>query len=262
MLKFFVALLAITGSCSLQAVQFTIITPTYNNEKYCLRNIQSILEQTYEAWHMIIINDCSTDATSKLIHNAVQHSHLEHKITIVDNPKRKGALRNLYEIIHKCPDEHVILTLDGDDWLATPNALARIAQTYADGTTWLTYGQFMHHPSEILGFCKPFPKEIIRQKQFRSYNWVSSHPRTFYAWLFKKIKLKDLLYQHKFFPMAWDLAIMLPMLEMASNGHITCIEDVLYMYNEENPINDHKKNAVLQRYLGNFIAGKPKYPTL
>lgn len=259
--KLFIALLATAYSC-LHAVQFTIVTPTYNNEKYCLRNIQSVVDQTYHAWRMIIINDCSTDNTYTLINAFVQQHHLEEKITIINNPRRKGALKNLYETIHTCPDEHVILTLDGDDWLATPTALARIVQAYEDGTTWLTYGQFMFYPHGILGFCRPFPQEITQNKLFRLYDWVSSHPRTFYAWLFKKIAREDLLVQGKFFPMAWDLAIMFPMLEMASNGHITCLKDILYIYNEENPLNDHKKNVMLQQKLGFSIAHKPAYPAL
>jgi len=259
--NFFVAIIATAFYC-MQAAQFTIVTPTYNNERYCLRNLQSVVDQTYLAWRMIIINDCSTDATSTLIHTFVQQNHLESKITIINNTRRKGALKNLYETIHTCPNEHVILTLDGDDWLATPTALARIAQAYEDGTTWLTYGQFMFYPHGRLGFCKPFPQEIMQRKLFRHYDWVSSHPRTFYAWLFKKIAQEDLLFQGKFFPMAWDLAIMLPMLEMASNGHVTCLKDILYIYNDENPLNDHKKNVVFQQKLGHYIARKPAYPTL
>lgn len=247
----------------LHAVHITIITPTYNNENYCLRNIQSVVDQTYEEWNMIIINDCSTDATSRLLHTYVEQQQLTKKTSFVENRTRKGALQNIYETIHQyCSDDAVILTLDGDDWLATTTALDRIARAYDGGTTWLTYGQFIWYPQGMKGFCKPFPPEIMKYKQFRSYYWVSSHPRTFYAWLFKNIQQEDLMHEESFFPMAWDLAMMLPMLEMASDGHITCIEDILYAYNDDNPLNDHKKDLTLQRSLGTLISQKPAYPTL
>jgi glycosyltransferase involved in cell wall biosynthesis len=249
-------------SCCIQATQFVIVTPSYNNERYCLRNIQSVVDQNYQDWVMVIVNDCSTDRTSELLHNYIQQHNLQNKVILIDNQERKGALRNLYEIIHQCPDNHVVFVLDGDDHLATPTALERVARAYADGSTWLTYGQFIYYPYGILGFCKPFPPEIMQQKRFRTYNWLSSHPRTFYAWLFKKIAIEDLLYEGKFLPMACDVATMLPMLEMASNGHITCIEEVLYVYNDENPLNDHKKDVMFQQHLGFSAAGRAVYPTL
>lgn len=259
-LSFFIAHITLTTQT--KEVHFTVVTPSYNNELYCFRNIQSVCMQTYPHWNMIIVNDASTDKTSELLHEIVESNNLQERITVIDNTERKGALQNLYDTIHQCPDHHVILTLDGDDWLATKHALERIAYEYANGTTWLTYGQFIFYPHCIEGFCGPFPSEILKDRLFRSYYWLSSHPRTFYAWLFKKIDRNDLLYEGKFFPMAWDLAMMYPMLEMASNGHIRCISDLLYVYNDNNPLNDHKKDLALQRNLGFFVATKPKYPAL
>lgn len=243
-------------------IHFTIVTPSYNNEHYCRKNIQSVVMQTYPHWNMIIINDASTDTTSELLHAIVENNHLEDRITIIDNKERKGALRNLYETIHQCPDQNVIFTLDGDDHLATKNALKRIAKEYADETTWMTYGQFIYYPHCWEGFCDEFPEDIMTNRLFRGYHWLSSHPRTFYAWLFKKVALDDLLYQGNFFPMAWDLAMMYPMLEMASNRHIRFIPDLLYAYNDQNPLNDHKQDLTLQQNIGYYIASKAKYPAL
>jgi glycosyltransferase involved in cell wall biosynthesis len=45
----------------------SIITPTYNCEEYISETIESVLNQTYEQWEMIIVDDCSTDNTKKII---------------------------------------------------------------------------------------------------------------------------------------------------------------------------------------------------
>jgi glycosyltransferase involved in cell wall biosynthesis len=251
-----------THLISANRISFTIITPTYNNAAYCIRNIKSVHDQTYPDWEMVIINDCSTDTTSKLLHSYIEEQQLSNKITIIDNQERHGALYNLYNAIHQCPDKNVIVTLDGDDWFATNSALERIAHEYQKNNAWITYGQFLWFPACVKGFCKPFPTDVMHHKKFRSYNWVSSHPRTFYGWLFKKINKEDLMYEGKFLSMAWDVAMMLPMLEMASDGHIACIEDILYTYNEDNPLNDHKVDLDLQRFLGFYAANKPPYPTI
>ncbi len=48
-------------------MKISIITPAYNCEKYIVETIDSVLAQTYIDWEMLIIDDCSTDDTVKII---------------------------------------------------------------------------------------------------------------------------------------------------------------------------------------------------
>ena len=45
----------------------SIITPLYNSEKYIEETILSVLDQTYEKWEMLIIDDCSTDNGAEIV---------------------------------------------------------------------------------------------------------------------------------------------------------------------------------------------------
>jgi glycosyltransferase involved in cell wall biosynthesis len=45
----------------------TIVMPTYNDEKYLKKSIEDILQQSYEKFELIIVNDGSTDNTEKII---------------------------------------------------------------------------------------------------------------------------------------------------------------------------------------------------
>ena len=45
----------------------TIIMPTFNREKTIQRAIQSVINQTYSDWELIIVDDCSTDQTQELV---------------------------------------------------------------------------------------------------------------------------------------------------------------------------------------------------
>ncbi len=47
--------------------KFTIVLTSYNHEIYIRRAIESIRNQTFEDWEMIIIDDCSTDNSMKII---------------------------------------------------------------------------------------------------------------------------------------------------------------------------------------------------
>ena len=45
----------------------SIITPVYNAEQFIKQTIQSVIQQTYEKWEMIIVDDCSTDSSYEIV---------------------------------------------------------------------------------------------------------------------------------------------------------------------------------------------------
>ena len=45
----------------------SIITPSWNSEKYIKKTIESVQNQTYSNWEMIIVDDCSSDNTVKIV---------------------------------------------------------------------------------------------------------------------------------------------------------------------------------------------------
>ena len=94
---------------------------------------------------------------------------------------------------------------------------------------------------------------------YRDSEWCSSHLRTFKHHLWSRIKKEDLLDNNgDFYRMAWDLAFMFPMLEMAGD-RAKYINDILYIYNLGNPLNDHKVDGKLQQNLELEIRRKEKY---
>ena len=45
----------------------SIITPCYNSEAYIAQAIESVLNQTYQNWEMLICDDCSTDRSKEIM---------------------------------------------------------------------------------------------------------------------------------------------------------------------------------------------------
>ncbi len=250
-------------SQSKEEKSFVILVPSYNNAVYCEKNLASIVSQNYQNFRIIYIDDASSDTTLEKVVSFVEKSPLASRIQILHNEHNKGALENVYHAVHSCRDEEIVVIVDGDDFLAHENVLSKLNKVYSSSATWLTYGNFLDYPGyqQKPLICKPFPKRVMFNNGFRSHPFVSSHLRTFYAGLFKLIRREDLSYKGGFFPMAGDVAIMIPMLEM-SGKHTRFIKEVLYLYNRTNPISDHVKNLGLQSECANYVKNLPKYKRL
>lgn len=236
-----------------------IIIPSYNNKAYYKQNLDSVFYQKYDNYHVIYINDASEDRTGELVEAHIKQNNQEKRWTVINNEQRVGALCNIYRAVHLCDDNVIIVTLDGDDWLASDSVLTRINNEYASGDIWITYGQYQSSPEGKRGICRKLPEKIFADQALRTYVWVSSHLRTFYAWLFKKINEQDLKDNGEFFRVTWDQAMMLPMLEMAGFSHQKFISDILYIYNSATPLSDTKTALALQIKTKKIIRAKQPY---
>lgn len=263
MLLIFQLLVVMSASvfASTSEKSIVIVIPSYNNARWYGRNLQSVLSQNYTNFRVIYVDDCSPDGTGDLVETYLIDNDSDKKICLIKNSERRGALHNLYTMIHMSDNDDIIVTLDGDDWLPDNDVLARLNEVYSSGEIWLTYGQFQMHPSGAKGWASPMPDYIVENNAFRDFQHLPTHLRTFYSWLFKQIKLEDLLYQGDFYPMTWDQVMMFPMIEMAGERH-QFISDIMYVYNEGNNISDHYVSRQLQAHLAQIIRQKSRYKRL
>lgn len=90
--------------------KISVIMPIYNAEPYLKEAIESILNQTYDDFEFIIINDGSEDKSLDIIK---QYSKLDKRIKIVSR-ENKGLIYSLNEGISISSGEF-IARMDGDD---------------------------------------------------------------------------------------------------------------------------------------------------
>lgn len=244
-----------------QEKPMVIIIPSYNNRQWCQVNIHSVLFQHYTNFRIIFIDDCSSDDTFGVVQQEVINKGAMNKVTLIRNQTRKGALANIYSAVHSCADNEIILLLDGDDCFPSNVVLQRVNLAYQNPNTWLTYGQYKVFPDNRIGENKEISQGVIAKNIFREWDWVTTHLRTFYAGLFKRVKLEDLLYEGQFFDVTWDMAFMFPMLEECG-GKFTFIPDVLYTYNCATASNDFKTKLVRQLHCDKVIRARKKYQPL
>ena len=258
MLLLLCACLACGFSHAAEEKPFVVVIPSYNNKDWYPSNLDSVLKQKYQNYRVLYLDDASTDGTGSLVQDYLLENDPAHKVTLIQNKERVGALENIYRAVWMCEPSEIVVTVDGDDWLHNDQALAFLNEIYSDPAVWMTYGQYISYPTGDGFGSQQLPGWVIESNSYRSYDWVTTHLRTFYAGLFQKINKEDLLYDGKFFPVTWDLAFMFPMLEM-SGPHSRFISSLLYVYNVATPLSDNKLHRELQRHLDTVIRAKNSY---
>lgn len=155
---------------------FTVIIPLYNKEKYISEAIESILNQTFTDFEVLIVNDCSTDKSMEIASKFVSE-----KVQIIPHEKNSGLAATRNTGIKKAKSNYVTF-LDADD-LWKPNFLEKI------------YNLIQHFPeARIFGTNY----EEIWDKTIKSpHNNSDSLPENFVGYVnFFQINLKQGIYNH------------------------------------------------------------------
>ncbi len=87
----------------------SVLMPAYNAEKFIAEAIQSILDQDYSDWELLILNDASNDDTSTII-----HSFSDRRIKLFSNEKNEGYLRSCNRLFELAKGDFITF-LDADD---------------------------------------------------------------------------------------------------------------------------------------------------
>jgi len=228
---------------------FLILIPSYNNQDIVKRNLNSVFFQSYNQFDIVYVDDASTDRTQDVVKDMLK----KNRGTLIANQCRLGAMENIYQIVSQVPKDTIVVLVDGDDWLAHEGVLERLNEVYSSEDVWLTYGQYMNYPSYKKGLILPANIPTLRQDQ-----WALSHLKTFYAGLFHKIDKKDLQIEGSFVQVASDVAFMTPMVEMAGE-RTRQIDEILYVYNCENPLSDERLVGEKQLEVTNIIRNRQPY---
>lgn len=88
----------------------SVLMPVYNAEKYLKQSIESVLNQTFTDFELIMINDGSTDNSLKILESYM----LQDSRCIVHNQENKGLVATLNEGINIAKAD-IIFRMDNDD---------------------------------------------------------------------------------------------------------------------------------------------------
>ena len=212
------------------------------------------MSQRYQDFTCYITDDVSTDNTVNIVRETIKN---DPRFILIENKTKFFQPGNYDQVItsRNIDGEEICVEVDGDDWLPDSNVFTRINEVYKDKEVWMTSGSFRYHDGRP-GFANP-PTNF---SNVRKQTFTLSHLRTWKSWLWKKIKHEDLRDENNnYWNVAGDLSFMFPMFEMSGEKHYRHIPNTTYVYNENNPLNDHKVNMPMVNSIVNIIRNKTPY---
>lgn len=144
-------------------IKVTIAIPVYNAELYLKEAIQSVLNQTFKSFQLIILNDGSTDSSMK-----IANGFLDPRIQIIDDGKNEGLQYRLNQIIDIAETTY-LARMDADD-IMHPQKLEKqidVLNNNTDIDVLGTNAYTINHNSEVVGIrFKPSIKKLSKTNGF------------------------------------------------------------------------------------------------
>lgn len=91
----------------------SVIIPNYNHAQYLVQRIDSVLNQTYTDFEVIILDDCSTDNSKEIIERYRENDNVKH---IVYNTENSGSTFNQWHKGIGLASGDYIWIAESDDW--------------------------------------------------------------------------------------------------------------------------------------------------
>lgn len=164
----------------------SIIMPSWNTGKFIAEAIQSVVDQTYKNWELLIVDDCSTDNTDRIV-----ASFYDKRIRYLKNKKNRGAALTRNKALYEAQGEWIAF-LDSDDlWL--PEKLEKQIDFMKTNGYVFSYHKYMKidENSRILNICVSGPDVVTKRKMYH-YGYPGCLTFMYNAKVMGLIQIKDI----------------------------------------------------------------------
>lgn len=220
----------------------SVIVLVYNTEQYVSKCLNSILKQTYQNLEIIVINDGSTDKSSKIINKIALK---DKRVKIVER-ENKGRYLSRLEGYKKAKGKY-ILYVDSDDWISK-DMVELMYKNLKESNADVVRCQYKHYENDSV----TIPKSILNRNvlmdiehlepQFFDLLYRTNHCNTICKQLMKKEIMADIKDVEENLNYCEDLACNLKIYKNMKS--ILLMPDELYIYNINNSY--HKRKATIE----------------
>lgn len=164
----------------------SIIMPSWNTERFIAETIQSVIDQTYQNWELLIVDDCSTDNTDEVV-----ASFKDDRIKYFHNEKNSGAALTRNRAMREARGEWIAF-LDSDDLWMPEKLEKQIAFMKENGYT-LSYTEYekIDEESKPLNIYVSGPEKVNKRKMY-NYDYIGQLTMMYSAKEFGLIQITDI----------------------------------------------------------------------
>ncbi len=222
----------------------SVILPVYNCEQYIFETVQSVLNQTFADFELLIVDDCSTDNTVKII-----KEFNDSRINLIIKEKNSGYTDSLNYAVALAKGEY-IARMDGDD-VCMPNRFEKQVAFLEKNTDVVLCGSSVQFIGYQIG-TKKYPIKYDDIKIKLCFGTPFCHPSV----MGKKEIFLQVPYDRNFEP-AEDIHLWSRIVKM---GKVENLDETLLLYRThknqvsitKKEIQEQKVCLIRKEYLKNF----------
>ncbi len=165
----------------------SIIMPSWNTAKFIAESIQCVVNQTYQNWELLIVDDCSSDNTDEVVASFLE----DKRIRYFHNEKNSGAALTRNKALREAQGEWIAF-LDSDD-LWTPDKLEKQVSFMKHNGYVLSYTEYekIDEEDNPLNIFVSGP-EIVNKRRMYNYDYIGQLTMMYSAKHFGLIQIKDI----------------------------------------------------------------------
>lgn len=164
----------------------SIIMPSWNTGKFIAESIQSVINQTYENWELLIVDDCSTDNTDEVV-----SGFNDSRIKYFKNEHNSGAALTRNRAMREAQGEWIAF-LDSDD-LWSPDKLEKQIAFMNENGYVFSYHEYekIDEYSQPLNIYVSGPEVVTKRKMY-NYGYPGCLTFMYSAKAIGLIQIKDI----------------------------------------------------------------------
>ena len=136
-------------------MKLSVSIPIYNAEKYLNHSISSVINQSFQDFELLLVDDGSTDSSIKIC--KIWAEKYPKKIRIIEK-KHSGSLLTRKRCIEESKYEYIYI-MDSDDYLITNDAFEKIFETIEKSGADLVFFDSMTDDKRVRTF--PYENETV-----------------------------------------------------------------------------------------------------
>ena len=163
-------------------IKVSVIVPVYNASQYIGKTLDSIINQDFSGYEIIVIDDGSTDSSLEIINEKLKDCEIPHKIIHQDNAGVSVA-RN--HGIDESSGDYLVF-VDADDYVSSNH----LSVLY-NGKTDFSLTLFVKKEGEKLSEPYTYSQDVISTEEFIKMELNMQMPFNFFQLMYRSSIIKD-----------------------------------------------------------------------